>query len=231
MSASTRASVLRLRTKRSLSEPIHQSNDVWTLEFDSGDTLGVTASHPIYSTTAQDWRLTSELAIGEQVLTHAGSATLTGKRPAPAQTVYNLEVQEVHNFLVAEVGVVVHNSCIDALFDFYKFMFRNPDDVAHILRGKVNSAGLGTGCHHKSAFDMGTARIRPGSATTPPNQHGVYEAFVDVKDSGGVFQPKIKASTFFPDDWDQIKTMENITHAWESADKVPGTTALLHESI
>jgi hypothetical protein len=103
-------------------------------------------------------------------------------------------------------------------------MFRNPDDVAHILRGKVNSAGLGTGCHHKSAFDMGTARIRPGSATTPPNQHGVYEAFVDVKDSGGVFQPKIKASTFFPDDWDQIKTMENITHAWESADKVPGTT-------
>jgi len=75
----------------------------------------------------------------------------------------------VHNFLVAGVGVVVHNSCIDALFDFYKFMFRNPDGVAHILRGKVNSAGLGTGCHHKSAFDMGTARIRPGSATTPPN--------------------------------------------------------------
>ena len=28
---------------------IHQSNDVWTLEFDSGDTLGVTASHPVYT--------------------------------------------------------------------------------------------------------------------------------------------------------------------------------------
>lgn len=117
MSASTRASVLRLRTKRSLSEPIHQSNDVWTLEFDSGDTLGVTANHPIYSTTAQDWRLAGELAIGEQVLTYAGSATLTGKRPAPAQTVYNLEVQEVHNFLVAGVGVVVHNSCWKTIDD------------------------------------------------------------------------------------------------------------------
>jgi hypothetical protein len=90
----------------------HQSNDVWTLAFDSGDTLGVTASHPIYSTTAQDWRLAGELALGEQVLTHTGSATLTGKRPAPAQRVYNLEVQEVHNFLVAEVGVVVHNGCM-----------------------------------------------------------------------------------------------------------------------
>jgi hypothetical protein len=29
------------------SESIHQSNDVWTLEFDSGDTLGVTANHPM----------------------------------------------------------------------------------------------------------------------------------------------------------------------------------------
>jgi len=64
----------------------------------------------VYSTTAQDWRLAGELAIGEQVLTYAGSATLTGKRPAPAQRVYNLEVQEVHNFLVTGVGVVVHNS-------------------------------------------------------------------------------------------------------------------------
>ena len=90
---------------------IHESDDVWTLEFDSGDTLGVTAGHPIYSTTAQDWRLAGELRIGERVLTHAGSATLTGKRPAPAQRVYNLEVREVNNFLVTGVVVVVHNSC------------------------------------------------------------------------------------------------------------------------
>jgi hypothetical protein len=138
--------------------------------------------------------------------------------------VYNLEVQEVHNFLVSGVGVVVHNSCTDLLFDFYNRMFKNSDDVVHILRGKVNSAGLGSGCHHKSTFDMGTARIRPGSATTPRNQHGVYEAFVDVKDSDGIFRPKTKASSFFPDDWDQMKTMENIMHAWENHVPVPGTS-------
>ncbi|MFN3178527.1 MAG: HNH endonuclease, partial [Phaeodactylibacter xiamenensis] len=73
-----------------------------------------------YSTTAQDWRLAGELAIGEQVLTHTGSATLTGKRPAPAQRVYNLEVQEVHNFLVSGVGVVVHNTCHIEVRNFLK---------------------------------------------------------------------------------------------------------------
>jgi len=111
----------------------HQSNDVWTLEFDSGDTLGVTSNHPIYSTTAQDWRLAGELALGEQVLTHAGSARLTGKRPAPAQTVYNLEVQEVHNFLVTGVGVVVHNSCGRNEKRYYGNVFESP--LEHIERG------------------------------------------------------------------------------------------------
>ena len=123
---------------------IHQSNDVWTLKFDSGDTLGVTANHPIYSTTAQDWRLAGELAIGEQVLTHAGSATLTGKRPAPAQRVYNLEVQAVHNFLVAEVGVVVHNGClIGEIIEEAAYWFKYKNFKGKILKiDKQNTAGI-----------------------------------------------------------------------------------------
>jgi hypothetical protein len=92
---------------------VHRSNDVWRLAFDSGDTLGVTYNHPIYSATAGDWRLAGELEIGEEVLTYNGAATLCSKAPLPgAHVVYNLEVKDWHNFLVGELGVVVHNSCI-----------------------------------------------------------------------------------------------------------------------
>jgi hypothetical protein len=89
----------------------HRSDDVWRLAFDSGDTLGVTYNHPIYSTTAGDWRLAGELEIGEEVLTYTGAATLCRKAPLPgAHTVYNLEVKDYHNFLVTGAGVVVHNT-------------------------------------------------------------------------------------------------------------------------
>jgi hypothetical protein len=131
-------------------------------------------------------------------------------------------VREVHNFLVTGVGVVVHNSCTDILFDFYNRMFKSADDVVHVLRGKVKN-GYAGGVHHKSAFDLETARIRPGTTKSTPNQHGVYEAKVDVKNASGEFIEKAEPSTFFPDDWDQMKTMENIMHAWESNSKVPNT--------
>lgn len=205
---------------------IHEASDVWKIKFDNDEELGITHKHPIFSATKGDWELAGNLEIGEVVLTKNGGAKVVSKEPDQIQEVYNLEVKEYHNFLVNASGIVVHNTgnCVNDLFEFYKFMFRNPDDVAHILRGKVNSVGLGSGCHHKSAFDMGTARIRPGSVTTPPNQHGVYEAFVDVKDAAGEYRPKTLASTFFPDDWDQMKIMENITHAWENYIPVPGTS-------
>jgi hypothetical protein len=105
----------------------HRSNDVWRLAFDSGDTLGVTYNHPIYSATAGDWRLAGELEVGEEVLTYTGAATLCSKTLLPgAHTVYNLEVKDWHNFLVGELGVVVHNnynvlqSIIDGAFNVTK---------------------------------------------------------------------------------------------------------------
>jgi hypothetical protein len=91
---------------------VHQSDDVWTLEFDNGDTLGITYNHPIYSLTANDWRLAGELTIGETVLSRTGTTTLAAKKQLPGQQqVWNLEVREFHNFLVGESGVLVHNSC------------------------------------------------------------------------------------------------------------------------
>ncbi len=97
----------------------HRSDQVHTLAFASADgtqleTLGVTAAHPIFSTTYQDWRLAGELEAGEKVLTYYGEATVLSNQRKPGnEHVYNLEVKDLHNFLVGDFGVVVHNSCWD----------------------------------------------------------------------------------------------------------------------
>lgn len=89
----------------------HESNQVHNIGFDNGESLGVTYQHPIYSTTAGDWKLAGELEIGEKVLTKEGEATVTSSvKKEGSETVYNLEVKELHNFLVGESGIVVHNN-------------------------------------------------------------------------------------------------------------------------
>lgn len=98
----------------------HQSNQVYTISFDNGESLGVTYQHPIYSVTAGDWKLAGELEIGEEVLTKSGnSKVVSSTKKRGSETVYNLEVQELHNFLVGESGVVVHNSCLDAFMKMF----------------------------------------------------------------------------------------------------------------
>lgn len=82
------------------------------ITFDNKDTLGVTSSHPIFSTTHNDWRFAGELEIGEKVLTFDGEAAVTSvATDTTLQEVYNLEVKDLHNFLVGDLGVVVHNTC------------------------------------------------------------------------------------------------------------------------
>ena len=97
----------------------HVSDQVYNLEFDNGENLGVTFQHPIYSVTAGDWQLAGELKIGEEVLTKSGTATVVcSERQEGSEVVYNLEIQDLHNFLVGESGVVVHNNCLNILEDY-----------------------------------------------------------------------------------------------------------------
>ncbi|MFZ1749260.1 MAG: Hint domain-containing protein, partial [Saprospiraceae bacterium] len=96
----------------------------------STTTLGVTYNHPIFSTTHNDWRLAGELEVGEKVLTYnaclpngLGEATVTKtEMKAGSEAVYNLEVKDLHNFLVGEFGVVVHNTglCDNVVRDWLK---------------------------------------------------------------------------------------------------------------
>jgi len=90
----------------------HESNQVYDIDFDNGESLGVTYQHPIYSVTAGDWRLAGELEVGEEVLTKSGNTKVVSSvKKEGSETVYNLEVKELHNFLVGESGIVVHNGC------------------------------------------------------------------------------------------------------------------------
>ena len=101
----------------------HQSDQVYEISFDNGEELGVTFQHPIYSVTIGDWRLAGELEVGEQVLTKEGEATVASSaRKEGSETVYNLEVQELHNFLVGESGIVVHNN-YQWILDLLSFPF------------------------------------------------------------------------------------------------------------
>lgn len=89
----------------------HQSNDVWKITFDNGTALGVTNNHPIYSLSKGDWQHAGHLEIGEEVLALYGNVKVVSKeRDLTIQPVYNLEVKDLHNFLVGDVGVVVHNT-------------------------------------------------------------------------------------------------------------------------
>ena len=96
----------------------HHSDAVHTITFSNNETLGVTAPHPIFSTTHNDWRLAGELEVGEKVLTYHGEATvLSNEKKAGSEKVYNLEIKDLHNFLVGNVGIVVHNSYINFLLN------------------------------------------------------------------------------------------------------------------
>ncbi len=116
----------------------HESNQVYNVSFDNGEQLGVTYQHPIYSTTAGDWKLVGELEIGEEVLTKSGTTKMVSStKKGGSETMYNLEIKELHNFLVGKSGIVVHNACKKA---DVKKLLDNPsqiDELADELPSKT----------------------------------------------------------------------------------------------
>ncbi|HHH55019.1 MAG TPA: hypothetical protein ENK91_15250, partial [Bacteroidetes bacterium] len=104
---------------------IHHPDEVYNITFEGlsqrglkkAETIGVTYQHPIFSVTAGDWRLAGELQVGEKVLTKSGESTVTSiEKKGGSEPVYNLEVKDLHIFLVGDVGVVVHNNYLSKFF-------------------------------------------------------------------------------------------------------------------
>ena len=93
----------------------HENATVLNLVFnnDTGNPLGVTANHPIYSHDRDGWYPAGDLKIGEQVQTVDGTATLTSRSEDPEKkTVYNLEVHRAHTYYVSQFGILAHNTGI-----------------------------------------------------------------------------------------------------------------------
>ncbi len=104
---------------------IHHPDEVYNITFEGlgqnglkkTESNGVTYQHPIFSVTAGDWRLAGELQVGEKVLTKSGESTVTSiEKKGGSEPVYNLEVKDLHIFLVGDVGVVVHNNYLSKFF-------------------------------------------------------------------------------------------------------------------
>jgi len=122
----------------------HESNQVYNIDFDNGEKLGVTYQHPIYSTTAGDWKLAGELEIGEEVLTKSGNIKVVNSvHKDGSETVYNLEVKELHNFLVGESGIVVHNSysCVNRILKKIVYTLRSKTYVKIGTKEQANLLG------------------------------------------------------------------------------------------
>jgi hypothetical protein len=107
---------------------VHQSDNVWTLTFDNGDTVGVTANHPIWSVDAGGWRSAGELRVGEAVLSRKGTTLVSLKvfDTGGRQLVWNIEVREKHNYLVDNKGILVHNNYGEIKVIGNVFDFKNP---------------------------------------------------------------------------------------------------------
>jgi hypothetical protein len=90
----------------------HASEDVRSLTLSSGEKLGVTGNHRIYSATRQDWIPAKGLKHGEELRTPEGRAFVAGQtRQEGRYRVYNLEVEVEHCFHAGATRVLVHNTC------------------------------------------------------------------------------------------------------------------------
>jgi hypothetical protein len=74
--------------------------------------IGVTANHPFWSEDRQAFLPAGHLHPGERLRTAADQlCTVLSLRPAPAQAVYNIEVDLEHVYFVSTSGILVHNAC------------------------------------------------------------------------------------------------------------------------
>jgi hypothetical protein len=81
-----------------------------------------TGPHPFYSEDRDNWVEAKELQPGERLRTKSGEvAAVEWVRAKPgAYRVYNLEVEEEHQYFVSRLGVLVHNAYQQLTFDFYE---------------------------------------------------------------------------------------------------------------
>jgi hypothetical protein len=170
------------------------------------ETFPTTEEHPFLVDAEKTggepvWRRADQLQPGDLVrtldrgTTRVESITYTGS----ATTVYNLEVEGLHNYHVGENGVVVHNgSCVP---DWIKTYYTNPDKIMYHWDRHAKKYGkeLDEYLNDARAFWAkfgGQADLWTKKAT----EAGPGLKYKDpVTGHGGIFTPEGKIVTFFYD--------------------------------
>ena len=89
----------------------HVSNDVVDVNL-AGESqpLQVTAGHLLWSLDADGWVVAGDLHAGERLAGENGPVTIESVTPySQSMTVYNLDVENDHRYLVTNLGVLSHN--------------------------------------------------------------------------------------------------------------------------
>ncbi|MCL1494876.1 MAG: EndoU domain-containing protein [Pseudanabaena sp. Salubria-1] len=89
----------------------------------------------------------------------------------------------------------------------------------HIFQGEINRRGLAVGYHHRpNGKDSNNARMV--KLTGLPNRQGIYIGRVEIRNpANGQWVSKLSSSTFFPDQWSQVKVLSEIQSAFASSNK------------
>jgi hypothetical protein len=140
---------------------------VLQLRLSNGEVLEPTPPHRFFSETRQDWVAAGELRIGECLRTASGQAVSVESIALKAgkHRVYNLEVEQEHQFYVGECGVLVHNAYQQRL----PFDERGPQNPgAERGRGRAGPERGQTGTVYFMACQDGRAMVivRHASSTT-----------------------------------------------------------------
>jgi hypothetical protein len=90
----------------------HRTTELMRLGFvGQSETLEPTIRHRLYSESRHDWVKASELLVGEDVRTEHGVATVAlSQRLAGLHRVYNLEVEDDHEYYVGSLKALSHNT-------------------------------------------------------------------------------------------------------------------------
>jgi hypothetical protein len=87
----------------------------------NNEVLEPTPQHRFFSETRKDWVAAGELRVGECLGTASGRAVTVESigLKAGEHRVYNLQVEQEHQFFVGESGVLVHNAYDQADLEAY----------------------------------------------------------------------------------------------------------------
>ncbi len=126
--------------------------------------------------------------------------------------------------IIDEAGILENNTneelSITSIAELENRDYFREGALEHILEGELNGRGQAVGFHY-DGLPTKKGEIIAGTKTEP-NEHGVYEAKVEV--SGVAKTSNGGKSSFFPDEWNAQEVVDAINEAYEDRNFITGNT-------